>query len=133
MKDVSNQRRFFLKNVVKFLPLIGVGTFSYPLLKFTLFQEVEKVILTVPIQELHEKITKIEKIFIYKNENGIKVYDAHCTHMGCILNFIEKKQIFTCPCHSSEFALDGTKLKGPATRNLDIIKSKIENNILHIG
>lgn len=133
MKVVNSQRRFFLSNVVKFLPFVGVGTFSYPLLKFTMFQEAEKVILSVPLQELHEKITKIEKFFIYKNESSIKVYDAHCTHMGCILNFIEKTQIFTCPCHSSEFALDGTKLKGPATRNLDIIKSRIENNILHIG
>jgi cytochrome b6-f complex iron-sulfur subunit len=133
LKDVNENRRFLLKNVIKFLPLVGVGAFTYPLIKFTTFQEIEQVTHVVALKEIDKKVVKIGKVFICKEQEGIKVFDAHCTHMGCVLNFDETKQRFICPCHSSEFALDGTRIKGPAKRDLDIIKSKIENNILHIG
>jgi cytochrome b6-f complex iron-sulfur subunit len=118
---------------MKFLPLIGVGAFTYPLLKYVNFQEVDKISYTIPMGDIKNKITKKDKLLIYKNAKGITVYDAHCTHMGCILNFDEKKDRFICPCHSSEFDVAGTRLKGPAKRDLDIISSRIENNTLYIG
>lgn len=133
LKVVNKDRRKLIKKSMKFLPLIGVGAFTYPLIKFTSFEEISKISLAIPMHELNKKITKKAKVLIYKNNESIKVYDAHCTHMGCLLNYDEKDDKFVCPCHSSEFSVSGIRLKGPAKRDLDIIESRIENKILYIG
>ena len=41
---------------------------------------------------------------------------AICTHAGCTVRFATTQ--ISCPCHGSLFALDGTVLRGPATRPL---------------
>jgi Rieske Fe-S protein len=41
-----------------------------------------------------------------------------CTHMGCILDLSGNKLL--CPCHGSEFSLDGKVLVGPARDNLEV-------------
>jgi len=133
LKVVNLKRRKFIKKGIKFLPLVGVGAFTYPLLKFVNFQEVSKISLAIPMHEINKKIIKKDRVLIYKSDKGIKVYDAHCTHMGCVLNFDVKKDKFVCPCHSSEFSISGVRLKGPAKRDLDIIESRVENKILYIG
>jgi cytochrome b6-f complex iron-sulfur subunit len=133
LKDVDTKRRFFVRSFVKFLPYFGAGTFIYPLVKYARFEEVSKISLTVPLSEINSDIVKIDKVLIQKKGDQIVTYSAHCTHMGCVLNIDETKKRFVCPCHSSEFSFDGRVLKGPATRDLDIIPSRIEDNILYIG
>lgn len=41
---------------------------------------------------------------------------AICTHAGCTVRFATTQ--ISCPCHGSLFSLDGTVLRGPATRPL---------------
>ncbi len=53
--------------------------------------------------------------------------------MGCILNYLEEKEEFRCPCHKSRFDKNGKLLRGPAKRDLDKISYKIENKTLYIG
>ena len=42
-----------------------------------------------------------------------------CTHLGCLYNWNAQEEIFICPCHGSQFELDGTYIQGPAPRSLD--------------
>lgn len=42
-----------------------------------------------------------------------------CAHLGCLYNWSPSAGMFMCPCHDSHYALDGTLLKGPATRSAD--------------
>ncbi len=40
---------------------------------------------------------------------------AICTHAGCLVNpFDGGSRTFSCPCHGSVFAEDGTVVRGPA-------------------
>lgn len=133
LKDVSTSRRDFLKQSIKFLPFIGVGAFLYPAYKYASFEEKAKISLAIPLTQLDKNISKFQKVLIKKEGKDIIVYSAHCTHMGCVLNIDEKKQRFVCPCHQSEFSFDGKRLKGPAQKDLVIIDSRVENNILYIG
>jgi Rieske Fe-S protein len=47
-----------------------------------------------------------------------KGFSSVCTHAGCNVNAITDGKI-VCPCHGSEFNLDGTVAKGPAKTPLD--------------
>lgn len=42
-----------------------------------------------------------------------------CTHLGCLYNWQSQEHKFICPCHGSQFQLDGTYIRGPAPRSLD--------------
>lgn len=45
-----------------------------------------------------------------------KGFVARCTHAGCALAIKDEK--IQCPCHGSQFELDGQVLRGPATEPL---------------
>lgn len=37
---------------------------------------------------------------------------AACTHMGCLLSWIDSASSFLCPCHGAQYNADGTVLSG---------------------
>ena len=43
---------------------------------------------------------------------------ALCTHLGAALTWNDFERSWDCPAHGSRFAADGTRLEGPATRDL---------------
>lgn len=134
-RDLGNYPLDKRRRFLKFLPFAVTGTFSYPLYKFTFFNENHNRKASITLNDINDGITKIAKqeYFIYKNENKIIVFDAHCTHMGCILNYYKDKRRFICPCHHSNFTMEGKRIKGPAQRDLDTITFKIKNNKIFIG
>ncbi|MEA2017815.1 MAG: ubiquinol-cytochrome c reductase iron-sulfur subunit [Campylobacterota bacterium] len=127
----NNTRR----NFVKLLPYVLVGGFTYPIGKFIFFSDNPDIQVSMPLKNINDGITYIKQsnIFIYKKDKNIDIYDAHCTHMGCILNFDNQEKQFNCPCHKSRFDIDGTRLRGPAKRDLDKIAFKIKNKTLYVG
>lgn len=48
------------------------------------------------------------------------VLDDKCTHLGCRHRWNDDRGLFECPCHGSEFDIQGTVLRGPAKKNLPI-------------
>ncbi len=123
------------RKLLKLLPFSVAGVLAYPIGKFIFFSENRDKEFQLSLKNIKNGITKIKKhdIFIYKNVDKIEVFDAHCTHMGCILNFYKNKKRFICPCHHSQFTIDGFRIKGPAQRDLDKISFKIKNKKLFIG
>lgn len=59
------------------------------------------------------------KFWLSNSEEGVKALYKVCTHLGCLYNWSDQEGKFICPCHGSEFDLDGTYLRGPAPRSLD--------------
>ncbi|MCW2512150.1 MAG: ferredoxin subunit of nitrite reductase and ring-hydroxylating dioxygenase [Mycobacterium sp.] len=47
-----------------------------------------------------------------------KGFSSVCPHRGCNVNAITDGKII-CPCHNSEFNLDGGVVQGPATKPLE--------------
>jgi Rieske Fe-S protein len=68
---------------------------------------------------------------IIKGRNGIQVFSALCTHLGCRLKDIADNSI-TCPCHGSQFGLDGEVVRGPALKSLEKVKYTIIGDKLDI-
>jgi len=61
------------------------------------------------------------------------VYDFHCTHVGCPVNWSPQAQRFFSPCHGGVFDRDGRVLSGPPPRPLDRYETRIENGVLYAG
>lgn len=58
----------------------------------------------------------------YKDESG-KVYAVKpiCTHLGCNLSFNDGDRTWDCPCHGSQFDIEGRIIQGPAVTPLEKI------------
>ncbi len=56
----------------------------------------------------------------YKDENGhVAMFKAHCTHLGCPLEYNASERSFDCACHGSRFSVTGEVLEGPAIKPLE--------------
>ncbi|HKZ70741.1 MAG TPA: Rieske 2Fe-2S domain-containing protein [Anaerolineales bacterium] len=51
-------------------------------------------------------------------EGVIAIYKV-CVHLGCLYKWVPENDRFECPCHGSKYLATGTRIEGPATRNLD--------------
>ena len=61
----------------------------------------------------------LSKIAAYRDDAGKLIErSAVCTHVGCIVHWNGFEKCWDCPCHGSQFAIDGSVLNGPAVRPL---------------
>ena len=65
------------------------------------------------------------KFWLVNTDAGINTIYKICTHLGCIYAWSDAAGIFACPCHGSQFKLDGTYIAGPAPRNLDSFRFRV--------
>jgi len=55
----------------------------------------------------------------YPLQAGVRAIYKVCTHLGCLYRWVPVNDRFECPCHGSKFLKTGTRIDGPARRNLD--------------
>jgi Rieske Fe-S protein len=71
-------------------------------------------------------------VVIYTNREP-KVFDAACTHLGCLVAWDQNDHVFRCPCHGAVFSDLGAPLKGPVNMPLKTIKLEIAKGTLVIA
>jgi cytochrome b6-f complex iron-sulfur subunit len=47
-------------------------------------------------------------------EDVIYALSAVCTHLGCLTRYWPAEELFKCPCHGSNFSVQGDVVAGPA-------------------
>jgi Rieske Fe-S protein len=57
-----------------------------------------------------------ENVLIRLSQTKFLAVNLICRHKGCTVDVTSTK--FVCPCHGSEYDLDGTVIHGPAKANL---------------
>ena len=57
-------------------------------------------------------------------QTGVIALYKICVHLGCLYRWEAALNRFKCPCHSSQYLLDGARVHGPATRDLDKLLMK---------
>lgn len=67
------------------------------------------------------------------SDQEVVAYLPQCTHLGCAYHFNESQGEFVCPCHTTNFSIDGKVLGGPAPRDLDRYPVKVQGSRLLIG
>ena len=69
----------------------------------------------------------VAKVAAYRHDDGrIEEHSAVCTHVGCIVHWNGTEKCWDCPCHGSQFAIDGSVLNGPAVRPLAAVDADRE-------
>jgi menaquinol-cytochrome c reductase iron-sulfur subunit len=76
---------------------------------------------------------KTTPLIVKQAQDQVVAYSPQCTHLGCAYHWEDQTHTFVCPCHSSEFSIDGDVLSGPAPRPLDRYPVKIEARRIKIG
>lgn len=68
-------------------------------------------------------------------EGQIRAFSARCTHLGCLVEYLEEDREFRCNCHGSRFDADGRNLTGPASTPLQPYRVEVkgDNVIVTIG
>jgi Rieske Fe-S protein len=66
----------------------------------------------------------LTKIAAYRDKDGaLYTRSAACSHLGCHLHWNSFETCWDCPCHGSQFAVDGTALNAPAITALADVKA----------
>ncbi len=73
------------------------------------------------------KIQGRELLFIRDSEESIRVLDPTCTHKKCTVEYSRERQRIVCPCHGSNFSLDGSVLHGPAEKPLQVYDAVLDS------
>ena len=62
-------------------------------------------------------------VYLVGLDKGPVAFASKCPHLGCEVDHQPGSDRFRCPCHGSEFTIDGRRVKGPAKadmKSLDI-------------
>ncbi|MCU0877132.1 MAG: Rieske 2Fe-2S domain-containing protein [Pirellulaceae bacterium] len=62
-------------------------------------------------------------VYLRKVGDQVECFNAICPHAGCFVAYSVDRKLFQCPCHTSSFQLDGTRiLPSPSPRDMDDLK-----------
>ena len=61
-----------------------------------------------------------------------QVLSAICPHEGCEVVWEQGMNRFSCPCHESYFAADGSRISGPSPRGLDPLPMRVQDGKLQV-
>lgn len=120
----SKSRRIFLKLVMT--GMVSLLVIFWNKLTLTHLKLKEQKVKVFPFNK--NKLVAFFNRFIVINQNEkTTVLTAHCTHLGCTINKFENGKLI-CPCHGSEYDLEGNPIKGPAYKNLEEIAAEITDD-----
>lgn len=75
-----------------------------------------------------EGVTSIPErnVFLVRNGKVFHAISSICTHLRCQVTHVRNG--FHCPCHGSQFDIEGTVIRGAATRPLDWLEVTLAEN-----
>ncbi len=112
------------------------GTHQKELVFFPLIPEDEIPRLGVKKCELAYAVSGKERkarVFIVSAPDGLDVFSATCTHLGCLVNYNKEKHEFVCPCHGGRYDLTGKNVAGPPPAPLTRFPFKTQNGMIVVG
>ena len=69
-------------------------------------------------------------VYLTKKEGKYQALLLLCTHKECEVN--PTGEVFTCPCHGSQFSKAGERLNGPAEKDLTEFKTEAKEGQVFI-
>ena len=75
--------------------------------------------------------TEEHNVFVLPAKNN-QVLSPICPHEGCEVMWEQNANRFSCPCHESFFAADGSRISGPSPRGLDPLPMRVQDGKLQV-
>ncbi|WP_319586455.1 ubiquinol-cytochrome c reductase iron-sulfur subunit [uncultured Desulfobulbus sp.] len=105
--------------LVRWMQGVVAAVFLYPLFRFIGHRippkpRLVEVPAPLPLSGVHTG----HDFLLFSTQEGPTAVSRICTHLGCRVNYQQDKQYIECPCHQSRFTPDGTRIAGPAEKNL---------------
>jgi len=125
--EKHNRRRFLQ------LGAVGIGlSMAFLWEKLTLFSESisKPLVYELPFNK-HKVVAFFKEFIVVNNKDKTTVFSSHCTHLGCVINKEENGRM-VCPCHGSQYNLEGEAVKGPAYKPLEKLTSTLSADETHI-
>lgn len=72
-------------------------------------------------------------VLLQPNAGEFVALTAVCTHLGCIIKWVDADQEFLCPCHAGRFSSSGQVLGGPPPEPLETYAVTLEGDEILIG
>ena len=79
----------------------------------------------VPVGAVYLLLEKAEDS--KSSEPKVIAYNTVCPHLGCFVDYRPKQQDYFCPCHDSNFALNGKLKNGVSPRGMDTLTVELRN------
>jgi Rieske Fe-S protein len=132
-------RRRFLHLCMGGMGTAAVGTVAYPIIGFLgLPRRVGGApTIKVPVADLTEDQVRyfdregVQIVVVY-TEKTPKVFDAACTHLGCVMTWDPNDHRFLCPCHGAVFDHRGQIVRGPVNEPMRQIDFEIQDGTIVI-
>ena len=72
----------------------------------------------------------IGAVFLLAEPDGktVRAYNTTCPHAGCAVGYLAGRHCFACPCHNSEFELNGEPLTKVPPRGMDTLDCEIRGD-----
>ena len=74
---------------------------------------------------------RIGSVFLRRDpaDQKLQCFTSICPHAGCSVSYTAETATFKCPCHSSQFALDGQRIPPtPSPRGMDSLEVRVNEN-----
>ena len=69
-----------------------------------------------------------EKVFIDRDEKGLFAMSGKCTHLKCMVVWVEDENGYHCPCHGAKFDRAGINGEGPAPSPLPRLQVNLDRD-----
>jgi cytochrome b6-f complex iron-sulfur subunit len=143
------ERRDFLKRVVKIVfslfvvVLLSALIYLYPSkirkgkVQFIFLMDEDDLprrgVKRVDFRYALEDRAVITRVYVVASDRGLKVLSPICTHLGCFVNWDNRKGEFICPCHAGRYSMNGEVIAGPPPRPLTALPLKILEGKVYLG
>lgn len=67
------------------------------------------------------------------DDGGLLALSLKCTHLACSVSWDASKKEFICPCHASQFNMEGDVISPPAPRALDYYPVTVEQGVIKVN
>lgn len=80
-----------------------------------------------PGRAVRFRVGAVEGFLVNPGESRpLYALSASCTHMGCMLSWLDSAGSFLCPCHGAQYNADGTVLTGIARHPLPPLRLRVD-------
>jgi len=84
--------------------------------------------MVTPGQAVRFRAGAIEGFLVNPGTGGhIYALSAACTHMGCLISWLDSAGTFLCPCHGAQYNANGTVLSGVARHPLPRLRVRTDD------